>query len=139
MKQFTLSKVDKLGDADEKYGQTYWCETQEQLEPVMFNSMSQNISVGDSITAEEVLLKTSNKGKEYHRLKKVKTVSDGSQATGASSNAQTGSVSESQINQLLELVKENNDMLRKLTDPNYGKQGDVVVDPDDIDINSIPF
>lgn len=136
MKTFKLSKVTKLGDMDAKYGQRYWCEVAEQLEPVMFNSMNENIEVGQTITAEEVLLKTSSKGKEYHGLKKVKLTD--SKASQAPQTSSTGSVSESQINQILELLKENNEMLKQLTVPNY-KQSDVVADPDEISLSDIPF
>lgn len=72
MKQLTISKVSKLGENDPKYGQTYWAEVDEQNEPVMFNLMTGSVQEGDVVTAEEVLLKTSSKGNDYHRLKKVK-------------------------------------------------------------------
>lgn len=74
MKQYTFSKLSKMGVYDEKYGQTYWGEPNEQLEPVKFNSMNQDITENDTIEAEEVLLKVSSKGTEYHQLRKVKVV-----------------------------------------------------------------
>lgn len=74
MKTFTFSKLSKMGEFDEKWGVTYWGETNEQLEPVKFNSMNQNITYQDAIETEEVLLKTSSKGTEYHQLKKVRVV-----------------------------------------------------------------
>lgn len=74
MKTFTFSKLSKLGEHDEKYGTTYWGEPNEQVEPVKFNSMNQDIIDTDTIEAEEILLKTSGKGIEYHQLKKVKVV-----------------------------------------------------------------
>ena len=122
-----------MGEPDEKYGTTFWGETQEQLEPVMFNLMEGEPQVGDKITAEEVLLKTSKKGTEYHRLKKVKIVDN---KISLSSNElltsrevagkASFSPSESQINQILELVKENNQMLRQLTEPaiSFGEEGE---------------
>lgn len=72
MKQFVVKKASALGDKDPKYGQSYWCEVEEQIQPVMFNLMEGSVQEGDRITAEEILLKTSSKGTEYHRLKKVK-------------------------------------------------------------------
>lgn len=72
MKQFTFSKLTKMGEHDEKYGTSYWGETNEQLEPVKFNSMNQDITADDTIEVEDVLLKTSAKGTDYHQLKKVK-------------------------------------------------------------------
>lgn len=81
MPQYKLDKVSKLGDMDAKFGQRYWCETSDQVEPLMFNSLDETIKDGDTITAEEVLLKSTKpnpeKGKEsqpYHQLKKVKVV-----------------------------------------------------------------
>lgn len=117
MKQFTLTKVTKMGDYDSKYGQRFWAEVNEQLEPVMFNSQNQDISVGDTITAEDVLLKTSAKGTEYHGLKKVKVVE-------GSTNSTQSPISESKIEQILELVKENNDMLTRLTQPDIPRFDD---------------
>lgn len=74
-KVFTFSKLVKFGEHDEKYGSTYWGETNEQLIPVKFNSMNQDIKEADTIEAEEVIIKTSTKtGEEYHQLKKVKVV-----------------------------------------------------------------
>lgn len=132
MKQLTLEKVNKLGEMDAKFGQTYWAETKEQLEPVMFNSMNENIVEGSTIEAEEVLLKQSKKGTDYHRLKKVKVVS-GATPQPASSPDQ---------GELLALVRANNAMLRKLIgEPEVEK----VVEPTkqemdgDIDLSSIPF
>ncbi|MCA9330201.1 hypothetical protein KDA11_06130 [Candidatus Saccharibacteria bacterium] len=72
MKQFVIKKVNQLGDKDPKYGATFWAEVEEQAQPVMFNLMQGNPQEGDRISSEEVLLKTSGKGTEYHRLKKVK-------------------------------------------------------------------
>jgi len=74
MPRFTFSKLSKMGDFDEKYGQAYWGSPNEQLVPVKFNSMNPNITQEDAIEAEEVLLKKSSKGTEYHQLKKVKVV-----------------------------------------------------------------
>lgn len=76
MKKLNLDTLKHLGEYDEKYGQTYWGTSQEQLQPVMFNSMERGLSAPLTIEAEEVLVKESKKGTEYHRLKKVKVVED---------------------------------------------------------------
>lgn len=84
MKTFTFAGLNKLGEFDEKYGQRYWGVTNEQLEPVMFNSMNQDISETDTIEAGEVFAnKKSTKGVMYTPLKKVKVV--GSQSRGETS------------------------------------------------------
>lgn len=70
--KYTVNKISKLGEHDEKFGTRYWAEVNEQLEPVMFNSQNQEIEAGATITAEEVLLKQSAKGTNYHQLRKVK-------------------------------------------------------------------
>lgn len=137
MKQFTLDNVTALGDFDDKYGQSYWCETREQLEPVMFNSMDRHIGPGAIITCDEVLLKTSKKNKDYHRLKKVKVMSHGdgegqSQASGTSSDD----------NELLVLARDNNRMLKILTGEAEDKpKHDTVYDPgeEEISLSDIPF
>lgn len=71
MKTYTLKNPKALGDADPKYGQTYWSYTHDQDVPVMFNLMNGEVGDWSVITAEEAVLKTSTKGTDYHRLKKV--------------------------------------------------------------------
>lgn len=72
---YTFSKLAKLGEMDEKYGQSYWGETNQALKPVKFNSMNQEITAEDTIEAEERAEKRSGKGIDYYQLKKVKVVS----------------------------------------------------------------
>lgn len=74
MKQLTLNDPKPLGDKDPKYGQTYWSYTHDQEHPVMFNLMEGEVYDGSVIAAETVELKTSSKGTDYHRLKKVKVI-----------------------------------------------------------------
>lgn len=74
MFKFTFSKLAPMGDFDEKYGLAYWGEVNEDLKPVKFNSMNQNITVGDTIECEERVEKQSSKGTIYYQLKKVKVV-----------------------------------------------------------------
>ena len=112
MKDFKIAKASKLGDYDQKYGQVFWCEVQEQLEPVKFNLMEGDVRPGDLVTCEEVMLKTSTKGIDYHQLKKVKIAGAGVPREN------TAAPSDSKLEQVLELVRENNKMLKQLTIPN---------------------
>lgn len=79
MFRYQISKLSKLGDYDQKYGQTYWVEIASDLTPVKFNSQNQHIGVGDVITAEEKVMKKSTKGTEYWQLKKVRVEEGDSQ------------------------------------------------------------
>lgn len=81
---YTFTKEPlKLGDYDQKYGQAWWGEVNEHLQPVKFNTMSQDdITAEDVIEAEERTEKQTkgdpDKGKEprpYYQLKKVKVIS----------------------------------------------------------------
>lgn len=69
---YKLDKVTKMGDMDAKYGQSYWAESSSELKPLKFNSMNENIKVGDTITAEESANRRSGKGTDYLQLRKVK-------------------------------------------------------------------
>ena len=72
MPELKLSKVNKLGDADPKYGQSWWGEVN-QDKPVMFNTMSGEFSDGCVIEYEERVEKVSKSEKKtpYWRLRKV--------------------------------------------------------------------
>ncbi len=76
MFQYTFSKEPlKMGERDEKYGQAYWCEVNEHLEPVKFNTMSEEpITIRDKIECEERTQKRTQKGKDYYQLKKVRVL-----------------------------------------------------------------
>lgn len=74
MKTFNISKINKLGEFHDTYGQSYWAEVHEQLMPVKFNSQLQDIGVGARISCEEWVNKQSVKGTEYQQLKRVKLV-----------------------------------------------------------------
>lgn len=76
MFQYTFSKLQKLGDYDETYGQRYWAEVTEELKPVMFNSKDASIEIGDMIEAAETSNRRSGKGVDYLMLKKVRTLKD---------------------------------------------------------------
>ena len=69
---FTLKEPRKLGERDEKYGQSYWAFTHESQLPVKFNLMEGEVSDGQKITCEEATTRTSSKGKDYQQLKKVR-------------------------------------------------------------------
>lgn len=137
MGKLTLSQVNKLGDADPKYGQTWWGKVNEQTEPVMFNTLDGEFEAGDVLEFEEAAIKQSKKGSTYHRLKKVKKAG----------SILAGEKNAPQDDELLLLVKENNDMLRKLLgeEPKAQKQVDKVFEPtqqqeeEPIDLNEIPF
>jgi hypothetical protein len=75
--EYSLDKVNKMGDFDPKYGQSYWAEVGQGEKPIMFNSMDQTISDGAKIEAEERVEKRSQKGTDYYRLKKVKVTEKG--------------------------------------------------------------
>lgn len=60
-----------LGDEHPQYGYQVWSETDGDY-PVMFNTKQGNIMPGTRVTYETAELKTSAKGNEYLRLKKIK-------------------------------------------------------------------
>lgn len=136
MREYTIAQANKMGEYHETYGQAFWCDTQEQLEPVKFNLITGDVQIGDKITAETVELRTSKKGAAYHQLKKVKVLG-GERPTPA---AKPGPMSESKLEQILELVKENNAMLRTLTEstPIFDPTGAPERD-DDNDLSEIPY
>lgn len=72
--QYTFSKEPlKLGDYDKQYGQTFWAEVNEHLQPVKFNIMSdRKLDLEDAIECEERVERKTAKGKDYYQLKKVK-------------------------------------------------------------------
>jgi len=107
-KEYTLKSVRPLGDNDPKFGQTYWADTHDQLEPVMFNLLNGSVGEGARITAETVELKTSAKGTRYHRLKKIKVL-------GGSQASQTPAVA-NDTGKTLELILENTQKILKLVD-----------------------
>lgn len=131
MKSYTLNKVDKLGDYYEKYGQRYWAECDEQLEPLMFNSQNQGIEAGMKITADEVLLKTSAKGIEYHGLKKVKV--DGQASPNAARVADIKDTETTDIKRQLERIERKIDRLLGVDEVAEVKENE------EISLSDIPF
>jgi hypothetical protein len=71
MQVYELKDPKIMGEEHPQYGFTFWSETDGDY-PVMFNSKQGNIMPGTRVTAESIEHKTSAKGKEYIRLKKVK-------------------------------------------------------------------
>lgn len=130
-KKFTIKKVNPLGDKDPKYGQTFWAEVDEQIQPVMFNLMNGTVQAGDRITTAEVLLKTSGKGTEYHRLKKV-TVEQGT-------NPPQSADLESRVYALEQAVFQGikDDQIRETAED--VKKEIKLDDEETIDLDSIPF
>lgn len=130
MKQFTLNKVSKLGDYDEEWGQVFWCEVNEDLMPVRFQKKMADIKPGSKIFAEEVEEKPGKKG-PYLQLKKVKVDEDAAKDSpyaGTPSKTPQG-VSEHKLDQILELVKENNLLLKQInpvldiSEPSFDESG----------------
>jgi hypothetical protein len=69
---FKLTKISPLGEADPTYGQKYWGAAEGESLEISFVTKAQGIAPGATITAEEKSIKTTNAGKEYAFLKKVK-------------------------------------------------------------------
>ena len=106
MQIFTLTKdALVLGDKDEQYGYVLWASTDKG--DVMFNSQTGSALEGTQITAETVVPKTSSKGKPYQRLSKVKVVDQTDLPVSETADVVI-------TDELLRLVKENNDMLHSL-------------------------
>jgi len=115
MKQFTLKDPKELpGEpADiQKYGHSYWSYTHDSDVPVMFNLMEGSVQDGTTISAETIELKTSSKGTEYLRLKKVKV--DGP-VQNVTSQTQINT-SDDRIDTILETLEEVVELLVALHD-----------------------
>lgn len=158
MKQLTLKNPKYLpsdSPADElKYGKSYWSYTYDSETPVMFNLLEGEVQDGTVINAEEVMLKTSKKGTEYHRLKKVRI--SGSQPSNSSAQRQSAAPA-NDTDKLLELIFDNTDKTLKLVQKLAGedepqsladawrsatKEPDNVVEDigdEPMNINDIPF
>lgn len=74
MHEFTLKNPKKMGERDEKYGQSYWSYTHESQMPVKFNLMQGDVFDDQKIQCEEYSVKKSQKGTDYQQLKKVRVV-----------------------------------------------------------------
>lgn len=119
MRMFKLTKdALVLGEEDEKYGFTLWAATDQGN--VMFNSKVGHHVAGTQLTAEEATPKVTKEGnKPYLRLSKVKVIDSGSQGGGQSVPSATNepkpqAAADPDIKVILELVRDNNDMLTKL-------------------------
>ena len=73
MNEYFLSKCSPMGEADEKYGVTYWAESPGSQVPLMFTTHAE-VATGDTISFDSMAPKVSSKGKNYMRLKSVKVV-----------------------------------------------------------------
>lgn len=144
-KIYTLKDPTALGERDPKYGQTYWSYTHDSNTPVMFNLMEGSVGDGSVITAEEVLLKTSSKGTEYHRLKKVHPT--GEQAITATKATDTELILK-KLDEVLELLHDSQgyrqakETRATLPEPEPTFQEDVVIEDigdEPINLDDIPF
>jgi hypothetical protein len=131
-----------MGDRDEKYGQTFWSETHDSDKPVMFNLMSGTVGDGAVIEFEESLNKTSAKGTDYLRLRKVKVESSGDTSVGAAN----GPVSvTSDTTKLLELIYADTQKILEFVSPlvvpdNPARVDEVAEVPDEpVNMDDIPF
>lgn len=77
MFKFSLDGIKRMGEADPKYGQAYWCTSTDVDLPIKFNSMDKDLDhrLEDGplhIVAEEKSERQSAKGTDYIQLKKVR-------------------------------------------------------------------
>lgn len=118
MRQFTLTEDAKvMGDKDPQYGYTLWGKTEDG--DIMFNSQKGSFVEGTTIVAETATPRTSKKGTDYLRLSKVKELEGQQTAIEAPTTVSEAKASETGdrlLQKVLEVVEENNDMLRKLID-----------------------
>lgn len=132
MQVYKLTKVNKMGENDPKYGATYWANVEGGDLPVMFNSSASYVPDGATITAEEQEVKVSAKGTNYLRLKKVKLAEPDKkeeQKTETSMNSGNFKLLYSELR-----------ALNKKVDKLLGEDVVVDVDPDEeISLNDIPF
>lgn len=128
MPQYKLKDPKPMGERDDKYGQTFWSETYDAGKPVMFNLMSGSVGDGAVIEFEESLNKTSAKGTEYLRLRKVKVESVGAAPSASPPNDTV---------KLLELIYDDTQKILQLVSPQIDKVAEV---PDgEINMDDIGF
>lgn len=137
MKNYTLDSPFKMGEKHPEYGQSYWSSVLEQDTPVMFNLMSGDVQDGSVISAETVELKTSAKGKDYHRLKKVKI--EGGPPVQAPQNAPASDLTE-KLDAIAGDVKLLLSFVRQLQkDQEKDTVADFDIGDEPINLDSIPF
>lgn len=133
----------KLGEFDTTYGQTYWAEVTEHLQPVKFNSMSlESFSAGDRITCEERSEKQSSKGTNYYQLKKVRKADGEALASTQSGQSQLDRI-EAKIDKLLgnDAVLTNSEEAVAQAQTELGVKKDTIypVQDDGVNLDDIPF
>lgn len=140
MISYTLKKDAKvMGEKHPDFGFSYWTEVEEIDLPVMFSTHEMNFTVGQGIVAESQEKKTSAKGNDYMRLKKVKKVDSGSQGSSPSS-APTIKAETHPPAAESGFTEADRAMLQKILE--YVEPIDKVVPLDDgekIDLDGIPF
>lgn len=134
MHTFTLKDVRKLGERDEKYGQSYWGYTHESQMPVKFNSMSDDVPGNAKISCEEYTVRKSNKGTEYQQLRKVKIEGASTDAPAQSSNSQLDRI-EAMLVQLTGGAKKEAPVAETTTDEVHEDEDE----EEPINLDDIPF
>lgn len=143
-KQFTLIDPSKMGARHAEYGQTWWSDVEGGDQPVMFNLMGEDeLGLMSKIEAETVELKTSKKGTDYLRLKKVKVLGKGT--TGEPEAAPVSGGLQPDLRMIYAVARDNNRLLKQLAGEEVKQAKSafdnvVDVDPDEeIDLSQIPF
>lgn len=132
MPQYKLKSPKKMGERHAEYGQTWWSDTPDSPKPLMFNLMSGEVGDGAVIEFEESVNKTSAKGTEYLRLRKVKINSAGD--TSSPSSPPNDTV------KLLELIYDDTQAILKLVSPLIEIPDEVADVPDgEISMDDIGF
>lgn len=116
MKIFTIKKINKLGDYDEEWGQTFWAETHEQQMPVKFTKQIKFLPAIDSkIMAEEYEVKPGKNG-DFMALKKVK-VEEGTETEQSFSGVPNPPLKDDMMTLLILMDEKLTEILQKLDPP----------------------
>lgn len=88
---YIIKTAFKMGENDEKYGQTWYCTVEELQVPVMLNLLNGDLQELDKITPETQEIQKfksgKNAGKEYRRFKKVKITQGTPRAAAPAGNS----------------------------------------------------
>lgn len=127
-----------MGDPHPEYGQTWWGKAKETDFPLMFNTKTSYIGEGQVLTAEEQEKKTSGKGTEYLRLKKIKLAEKEEPKTEAKASSQ---ISEGQFKLIYGELRAIHAIVEKLSgeDTVAEPTPDEISGKDEIDLSEIPF
>ncbi len=101
---FIIKSINKLGDYDDEWGQTFWAHVEEQAMPVKFTKQIKYVpAVGSKIVAEEHKIKPGKNG-EFMQLSKVKLSDSG---TSAEAPPTFNPAPPSDLMKMLELIRED--------------------------------